>query len=614
MARTSSTASASAVRIVEVGPRDGLQNIKTTVPTATKLELISRLRQTGLRTIEITAVVSPKAIPQLADCRQLLADNGIQAFLSDESSRVPVLIPNLKGLEIALEHGVREVAVFVSASEGFSKANINASVADGLARARQVAEKAIVAGIAVRGYVSCIFSDPYDGPTPQASVLRVVRNLLDMGCYEVSLGDTLGVGSANDVKSLLEYLQQHGISLSQLAGHFHDTYGQAVSNVWQAYQCGVRVFDSSVGGLGGCPFAPGAKGNAATEDLVYLFEQAKLDTGVDLPKLVEVGNWISAQLKKPNESRAGVALAAKKALVQSKSPMQVNETISSELPWSMLSETENIKTYRSGVNLKVVLNQPRKGNALNIAIISELTEVFCRARGDRSISRIVITGEGKYFCAGMDLGKGTSPVAQTKDVSDAQYERLSKLFEAIDTAPQVTIACINGPAFGGGVGLAFACDIRIASKSATVTLSEAKLGLCPATISKYVIREWGLAFTREAMLSARPISMVELHSLGLITKVVEEPEPLSAELDRYLAQLKIAGPEASSMCKELIRLGWTQAGSQIQETGIKKLFDRMMHPNSEAAVGLRAFQTTKRALDWDEITMARTATSTRSKL
>ncbi|KAJ9606280.1 hypothetical protein H2200_009241 [Cladophialophora chaetospira] len=601
-------ARSSAVRMVEVGPRDGLQNVKTTIPTATKLELISRLRQTGLKTIEITSVVSPKAIPQLADCRDVLADGNIRGMVNDESLRVPVLIPNLKGLEIALDNGVREVAVFVSATEGFSRANINATVDEGLARARQVAEKAGAAGRAVRGYVSCIFADPFDGPTPQAKVLKVVKDLLNMGCYEVSLGDTLGVGTANDVKSLLGYLSENGVSSSQLAGHFHDTYGQAVGNVWQAYQCGLRVFDSSVGGLGGCPFAPGAKGNAATEDLVYMFEQAGCDTGVDLAKLVGVGNWISAQLNKPNESRAGVALATKQALLQAKArgPIQTTETAVPELSWSLVSETESIKTYRSGVNLKAVLNQPKKGNALTIGIINELAQIFHNARNDRSISRIVITGEGRFFCAGMDLGRGTSPVAQTKEASDAQYERLTKLFEAIDNAPQVTIAAINGPAFGGGVGLAFACDIRIATKATTVTLSEAKLGLCPATISKYVIREWGLAFTREAMLSARPISAAELRSLGLIAKDVDEHEQLSAVVDKYLAQLRVAGPEASSMCKQLIRLGWADAGKDAQERGVRELFDNMMR-SEEAAIGLRAFQTSKKGPDWDEITLARTA-------
>ncbi|EXJ65411.1 hydroxymethylglutaryl-CoA lyase [Cladophialophora yegresii CBS 114405] len=200
-----------AARIVEVRPRDGLQNIKTT----------------GLQTMEITSVVSPRAIPQLADCRAVLADPMIKGMVRDDSLRVPVLVTNLKGLEVAVENGVREVAVFVSATEAFSRANINATIEEGLARAGHVANRATVVGVAVRGSSA----------------------LLDMGCYEVSLGDTLGVGTAVDVKTLLDYLLEHGISSSQYAGHFHDTYDQVLGNVWQAYRCGLRVFDSSVAGL-----------------------------------------------------------------------------------------------------------------------------------------------------------------------------------------------------------------------------------------------------------------------------------------------------------------------------------------------------------------------------
>ncbi|KIW16275.1 hypothetical protein PV08_06326 [Exophiala spinifera] len=631
------------VRIVEVGPRDGLQNIKTTIPMATKLELISRLRQTGLTTIEVTSVVSPRAIPQLADCRAVLADTGIQKLIRASGSqsqsqpptqqlRLAVLVPNLKGLEIALNHGVREVAVFVSATEGFSRANINATVDQGLARAQQVAEKAISAGLAVRGYVSCIFADPFDGPTPHSAVLKATTRLLDMGCYEVSLGDTLGVGTAADVKSLLAYLFRNGVPAAQLAGHFHDTYGQAVGNVWQAYQCGLRVFDSSVSGLGGCPFAPGAKGNAATEDLVYMFERAGCDTGVDLEKLTHVGNWISAQLKKPNESRAGVALtaaAAKKALLfksktandqsgQAGARGDSNTTRPGGLVWTLDqgTESDSLVVYRSGVNLKAVLNNPKKGNALTVPMIYELTQLFHRVREDRSVSRIVITGHGKCFCAGMDLGKGSSPVAQSQEVSDAQYERLATLFRAVDTAPQVTIAAINGPAFGGGVGLAFACDIRIACSAATMTLSEAKLGLCPATISKYVVREWGFSFAREAMLSTRPVTVTQLQSLGCVTKVVADVSQLSQEVDRYLTRLRVAGPEASSMCKELVRLGWTDPGGEEQEKGIKQLFDRMMRPDGEAGIGLKVFQNKDRRAppDWDEITLSRLKGTSKPKL
>ncbi|KAF7164032.1 hypothetical protein CNMCM5623_008671 [Aspergillus felis] len=353
-----------AVRIVEVGPRDGLQNIKEPVPTCVKLGLIQRLRATGLRTIELTSVVSPKAIPQLADCRDVLGNESVRQMQGQPGLRLPVLIPNVKGLDIAIEQGVKEVAVFVSATEGFSKANINCTVQQGIERAKAVAEKAIEGGITVRGYVSCIFSDPFDGPTGPSAVLHCVQALLDMGCYEVSLGDTLGVGSPDKVRSLLYYLADHNIPLDKMAGHFHDTYGQAVANVWEAYNCGVRVFDSSVGGLGGCPYAPGAKGNVATEDLVYMFETAGIDTGVDLLKLVETGVWISQRLSMSNASRAGTALAVKHGLVPSRRSSSSRAATKKQIFWTMVKDPNGLLAYCSGVNVKPIIDRLERGNPL----------------------------------------------------------------------------------------------------------------------------------------------------------------------------------------------------------------------------------------------------------
>ncbi|KAH1276832.1 hypothetical protein KXW98_005590 [Aspergillus fumigatus] len=351
-----------AVRIVEVGPRDGLQNIKEPVPTSVKLELIQRLRATGLRTIELTSVVSPKAIPQLADGRDVLGNEFIRQLQGTPDLRLPVLVPNVKGLDIAIEHGAKEVAVFVSATEGFSKANINCTVQQGLERAKAVAKKATECGITVRGYVSCIFSDPFDGPTEPSAVLHCVQELLDMGCYEVSLGDTLGVGNPGKVRSLLHYLADHHIALDKMAGHFHDTYGQAVANVWAAYNCGVRVFDSSVGGLGGCPYAPGAKGNVATEDLVYMFETAGINTGVDLRKLVETGVWISRRLSKTNASRAGTALAAKYGLVPFKRSSSSRTTTKNQIFWTVVKDPNGSLAYRSGVNVKPIIDRLKRRN------------------------------------------------------------------------------------------------------------------------------------------------------------------------------------------------------------------------------------------------------------
>ncbi|CAK4033724.1 hydroxymethylglutaryl- lyase [Lecanosticta acicola] len=352
MATTSPTRSG--VRIVEVGPRDGLQNLKSHASTEMKVELIQRLRKTGLKTIELTSIVSPRAVPQLADCRRLLSTKGIQDLQEDDELRLPVLTPNMKGLDIAMEHGVKEVAVFVSASQGFSRANINCSVGEGLSRARNICERAAMEHIAVRGYVSCIFSDPFDGPTPRQKVVSVVEELLQMGCYEVSLGDTLGVGTALDVQDLLLCLSESGINMERLAGHFHDTYGQAVANVWAAHQCGLRVFDSSIAGLGGCPYCPGAKGNVATEDLIYLFGRAGVETGVDLDEIVEVGHWITTMLDISNESRAGSALAAKRAL----SPPKFEYSKRVRESWStMLPKDGSLGIEVSGTSIQILWKQ-----------------------------------------------------------------------------------------------------------------------------------------------------------------------------------------------------------------------------------------------------------------
>ncbi|KAF7532746.1 hypothetical protein G7054_g7680 [Neopestalotiopsis clavispora] len=552
------------VRIVEVGPRDGLQNISTLVPTAVKLELIARLHAAGLKIIELTSCVSPKAIPQLADSEKILSDGTVQALLrkqqqqqqqqnnqSQDDVQFPVLVPNRKGLETARKHGVREVAVFVSATEGFSRANIHCGVEQGLVRAKEVADLCIPAGIKVRGYVSCIFADPFDGKTPEAAVLNVVKGLLDMGCYEISLGDTLGVGVPGDVKRLLSYLFAHGVPAAKLAGHFHDTYGQALGNVWEAFQLGLRTFDSSVAGLGGCPFAPGAQGNLATEDMVYMFENSGVRTGVDLDRLADTGHWISQQLKRNHDSRAGSAIIKKRA----SRPSPKTDKKSGELPrinWAVVTETEGLKVLSSGRNRKIILSRPENGNALTSSMIEQLTTFFEQSATDTSIRRIVITAQGKFFCTGMDLSQ-QGPVAKDQSASDSQFNRLTRLFEAIDRAPQVTVAAINGPAFGGGIGLAFACDIRIGVSVTVLTLSEVKLGLCPATISKYVIREWGLAFAREAMLSGRSIPLSELRSLGIVAETCKTSSQLDQLIDEYLLRLRVAAPRASTLCKDLIK-------------------------------------------------------------
>lgn len=427
-----------------------------------------------------------------------------------------------------------------------------------------------------------------------------------MGCYEISLGDTLGVGVPHQTERLIKFLVNSGIPIQRLAGHFHDTYGQAIGNIWAAYSCGMRVFDSSVAGLGGCPYAPGAKGNVPTEDVVYMFDRAGIKTGVDLDRLVETGVWISQQLNKANESRAGSALSAKRRTELLSETREKKAISPPNLQWDHQAAPEGLKICRSGPNIKVILDRPRNGNALTATMISDLTDFMENIADDSSITRVVITATGKFFCTGMDLSKKSSPVSQGQATVDAQYERLTRLFETISNSPQVTIACVQGPAFGGGVGLAFACDIRIMAKHASMTLSEVKLGLCPATISKVVIRELGIPFAREVMLSGRAFWPAELARIGAITKVVEEGSEPSIAIDDYLIALKQCAPRASKLVKQLVRFGGIDGSKDSkQEDGIRRIFSEMMlSDNPEVAYGLREFQKGRRPIDWDAYILA----------
>ena len=295
------------VRIVEVGPRDGLQNEKQSIPAATKLDLIERLAAAGLRDIEATSFVSPKWVPQMADHLEIM-----RGLVRRQGVNYPVLTPNLKGFEAAVAEGASEVAVFAAASEGFSQKNINCSIDESIARFVPVFDAARRLGVKVRAYVSCVVACPYDGAIAPGRVADVAARLHELGSYEVSLGDTTGAGTPASVLAMLEAVAKR-VPMAQLAGHYHDTYGMAVANVHASYGFGLRVFDSSVAGLGGCPYAKGATGNVATEDVVYLLHGLGADTGVDLDALVDCGAWISAQLGRPTQSRVASALLAKRA-------------------------------------------------------------------------------------------------------------------------------------------------------------------------------------------------------------------------------------------------------------------------------------------------------------
>lgn len=290
------------VRIHEVGARDGLQNEKSTVPTDVKVEFVRRLADAGLTTIEATSFVHPRWVPQLADAEQLFP------LVSDLDVALPVLVPNERGLDRALALGARRVAVFASATESFAKANLNRTVDEALAMFEPVVARARAQDVHVRGYLSMCFGDPWEGAVPVEQVVRVCRALLDLGCHELSLGDTIGVATPGHVRALLTALNAQGVPTDAVGVHFHDTYGQALANTLAALQHGVTTVDASAGGLGGCPYAKSATGNLATEDLVWMLQGLGIDTGVDLGRLVATSEWMASHLGRPSPSRTVRAL------------------------------------------------------------------------------------------------------------------------------------------------------------------------------------------------------------------------------------------------------------------------------------------------------------------
>jgi hydroxymethylglutaryl-CoA lyase len=295
------------VRMFEVGPRDGLQNERETVPTAVKVELIDRLSDAGLPAIEVGSFVSPKWIPQMADTDAVLA-----AISQKQGISYPVLTPNMKGFEAALAAGAEEVAIFGAASEAFSQKNINCSIAESLERFSPVAEAAQRHGIRVRGYVSCVLGCPYEGEIAPRAVADVSGKLFQMGCYEVSLGDTVGVGTPIRAQAMIDAVAE-AVPREKIGVHFHDTYGQALANILACMEKGVAVVDSSVAGLGGCPYAKGASGNVASEDVLYMLDGMGIETGIDFAKLVAAGRYISDFLGRPPVSKVAQAVAAKAA-------------------------------------------------------------------------------------------------------------------------------------------------------------------------------------------------------------------------------------------------------------------------------------------------------------
>ncbi len=289
------------VKVVEVGPRDGLQNEPTPIDTDTKVEFINRLSDTGLSVIEATSFVSPKWVPQLADADEVMARITRKTDVS-----YPVLVPNIKGLERAFAAGVKEIAVFSAASEAFSQKNTNCSIDESIERFRPAIARAQEEGVRVRGYISCVLGCPYEGAVDPQRVAAVARQLYGLGCYEISLGDTIGIGTPLQARDLVATVARV-VPMEHLAVHFHDTRGQALANILACLELGVSVVDSSVGGLGGCPYASGATGNVATEDVLYMLHGMDIETGVDMDRLIEVGRFISTRLGRDTQSRVARA-------------------------------------------------------------------------------------------------------------------------------------------------------------------------------------------------------------------------------------------------------------------------------------------------------------------
>jgi hydroxymethylglutaryl-CoA lyase len=382
-----------------------------------------------------------------------------------------------------------------------------------------------------------------------------------------------------------------------LAGHFHDTYGQAVANVIKAYDMGLRAFDSSVGGLGGRPYAPGAKGNLATEDVAYTFEKLGVSTGINLEKLAAVGHWICEYLGQTNGSRAGSALFAKQ---QSASPTMVQSPLpQSSRQWEKIEDKGEYSVFRAGQVVKIRLTRSQKGNAMTGNMVEALTTTFTNLATDSSVFHIVIEAEGKFFCTGMDLGSTGTTTNEDDSAKSNNFSKLNSLFLAIDRAPQTTIAKIDGPCFGGGVGLAFACDIRLASSRARFTLSEVKLGLSPAIISRYMIREWGIPFLREAMITGREVMPSELQRMGSVHGTADDSIELDGLTENYLDRLLKCAPQSVKTCKDLVRAGWIYPGGHSQDELIKKTFDNMMAPGSEGRFGIEEFGK-KREINWGD--------------
>ena len=361
---------------------------------------------------------------------------------------------------------------------------------------------------------------------------------------------------------------------------------------------GLRAFDSSVAGLGGCPYAKGATVNVATEDVVYMFDRAGVSTGIDLKQLADVGDWISKTVNMKNGSRAGAAIVAKGQSEVSSSGAKP-EAAAAAAKWETLKDDGEHRVSRAGPVVKITLTRPRNGNALTSAMLESITNMFYSLAQDATVFHIVLEAEGKFFCTGMDLSSGGTTAQSDPKVTEAYYQKVENFYSAILNSPQTTIAVVDGLCFGGGAGLPFACDVRLVSSKSRFTMTEIKLGLSPATISRHMIRELGISFAREAMLSGRELNPTELRNIGVVHGIADSTEDLEKLVAEYLEKLRYSGPRAATAIKELVRLGWTNPGGEEQTRYVKKVFAEMLQPGSEGEHGTSQFRKKIKKVDWE---------------
>ncbi|MCL6631703.1 MAG: hydroxymethylglutaryl-CoA lyase [Alicyclobacillus herbarius] len=572
------------VVIQEVGPRDGLQHEPGFVQTQTKVELVQRLVDAGCRRIEVSSFVHPRWIPALADADEVFAS--LRRVSGVEYS---ALVPNLKGLERALAARVDAVSVFMSASETHNRKNINKSIAETFPVLQPVIRQAKAAGLRVRGYVSTAFGCPYEGPVPVDQVVRVSQHLLEMGVDELSIGDTIGVAVPTQVEHLLSELAPH-IPLSRVALHFHDTRGTALANIYAALEVGVSTFDASIGGLGGCPYAPGATGNVATEDVLYMLEGMGVATEIDTNRLMEVSEWLESELGRPLDSHASrVARSARMMRSASESPHASGQAKGKEKQASVDLQSSSAEPLLlrqeldDGQIVVLTLNRPRQRNALSQSLLARLEEELQRPKTLRA-RVLIFTGNGSAFCAGADLKERRTMDDQAVLRAVA---RIRGFVAAVARLPMPVITAIHGAALGGGLELALAADIRLCTEDAVFGLPETTLAIIPgAGGTQRLPRLIGPARAKELIYTGRRIDGKMALSIGLVNQVVDSSALMSTAvaLARDIAQ---SGPLAVRQAKFAIDQGLTldiPAGLRVEANAYAQLI-----PTTDRREALAAF-------------------------